>query len=239
MAIFPGFGFGSEMVKSYPVVDGLTSVEEGLAMTFKYPLEGGVAKVQVGSTSSTDQFAGIAYYQYRVLPTKLNQVDVATVPATGPYIVNLTKLPYAPATELRVVVTSPLGVSTVLAYAVAASATEFSISGQVVTVDSSFAGYSLQATYSFTPSATEARNFFGDVRPGLSNTATLGVINLIQRGVIVTTNFDPIADWSAATPVKIASNGYFAKTSSGMAIPNCIVKEVPSLGKPYLTLEIR
>jgi hypothetical protein len=228
------------MVKSYPVINGLTSVEEGLAMTFKYPLEDGVAKVQVGSASSTDQFAGVAYYQYRVLPTKLNKVDVLTVPAVSAYIVNLTKLPYAPATELRVVVTSPLGVSTVLIYdASTVDATHYTVSGQVVTVHSSFAGYSLQATYSFTPSATEARNFFGDVRPGLSNTSTLGVINVIQRGVIVTTNFDPAADWAASTPVKIASNGYFAKTSSGMAIPNCIVKEAPSLGKPYLTLELR
>lgn len=240
MAIFPGYGFAQEMTKSYPVVAGLTSVEEGLAMTFKYPLQDGVAKVQVGSTSSSDIFAGIAYYQYRVLPTKLNQVDVLTVPASGSYIVNLTKLPDAPSTALRVVVTSPLGVSTVLAYnASAASSTEFTISGQVVTVDEDFAGYSLQATYSFAPSATEARQFYGDIRPGMSNTATLGSINVIQKGVIVTTNFDPASDWSANTAVKIASNGYLTKAGSNASIPNCIVKEVPTLGKPYLTIEIR
>lgn len=240
MAIFPGFGFGAEMVKSYPVVNGVTSIEEGLAMTFNFPLEDGVAKVKVGSASSSDQFAGIAYYQYRVLPTKLNKVDVATVPASGSYVVHVLKVPYAPATEMRVVVTSLLGVSTALAYdGSTADATHFTVSGQVVTLDSSFAGYTATITYSYTPSATDARNFFGDVRPGLSNTASIGVINVIQKGVIVTTNFDPAADWLSSGSVKIASTGYLTKTSSGMVIPNCIVKEAPSLGKPYLTIELR
>lgn len=240
MAIFPGYGFSQEMVKSYPVVNGLTSVEEGLAMTFQYPMQDGVSKVKVGSTASTDVFAGVAFYQYRVLPTKLNQVDVKTVPASASYIVNLSKLPAAPATELRVVVTSPAGVETVLAYnASTVSTTEFTVSGQIITVHSSFANFSLQATYSFAPSATEARNFFGDIRPGMSNTGALGVINVITKGVIVTTNFDPASDWVANTAVKIASTGYFTKAGSTAAVPNCIVKEVPVLGKPYLTLEIR
>lgn len=240
MAIFPGYGFGAELVRSYPVVDGVTSIEEGLALTFKLPLQGGVAKVQVGSSSSSDQFAGVAYYQYRVLPTKLNQVDVGTIPASGSYIVTLSKTPVAPSTELRVVVTSALGVSTVLAYhASAASSTEFTISGKTITVDEDFAGHSIQATYSFTPSAFEARDFFGDVRPGLSNTSSLGIINVIQKGVIVTTNFDVASDWSANTPVKIAANGYFTKAGSAAAVPSCIVKEAPSFGKPFLTLELR
>lgn len=240
MAIFPGYGFSQEMVKSYPVINGLTSVEEGLAMSFQYPLQDGVAKVKVGSTASTDIFAGVAYYQYRVLPTSLNRVDVLEVPSESAFTVTLTKLPSAPASALRVVVTSPLGVSTVLAYhASAASSTEFTISGQVITVDEDFAGYSLQATYSFAPSATEARLFYGDTRPGMSNTATLGVINVIQKGVIVTTNFDPASDWSANTAVKVATTGYFTKSGSGLSVPNCIVKEVPVLGKPYLTLELR
>lgn len=239
MAIFPGFGFGAELVKSYPVIDGVNSIEEGLALTFAYPFTNGVAKVQVGSTSSTDQFAGIAYYQYRVLPTKLNAVQVSTVPATGPFTISIAKTPFAPATEIRVVVTSPLGVNTVLAYAGAASATEFAVSGQVVTLHSSFAGFTATITYSYTPSAVEARTFFGDVRPGISNTSSLGVINAIYRGVIVTTNYDPAADWAANSAVKILANGYLSKTSSGMAIPNAIVKEVPSVGKPYLTVELR
>lgn len=240
MAIFPGYGFGAELVRSYPVVNGVTSIEEGLALTFKYPLEDGVAKVQVGSSSSGDQFAGVSYYQYRILPTKLNSVESGTVPASGSYTFTLAKTPAAASTEVRVVVTSPAGSATVLAYdGSTADGTHFIISGRTITVDSSFAGYTILVTYSYTPSATDARNFFGDVRPGLSNTSSIGIINVIQKGVIVTTSFDPASDWNSSAAIKVASTGYFTKSGSGLSVPNCIVKEAPSVGKPFLTLELR
>lgn len=238
MAIYPGSGFAPENVESFPVVNGTVSIEEGLALTFKYPLEDGVAKVKVGSTASTDIFAGFAYNQYRILPTSLPKVEEATVPASV-QTVTLTRDPVTPATQMRVVVTSPLGVSTVLAYhASAASSTEFTISGRVVTVHSSFAGYAIQITYNYTPSAIEARSFYGDVRPGANNTGIMGVISVIKKGTVVITNYDTGADWSANTAIKVDATGKLVKSGSGVSISNAIVKQVPSVQVPYLIVEL-
>lgn len=242
MSLFPGYGLTTELTRSYPVAaDNLnTAIPEGVGMIFKKPLEDGVAKVTIGSTASTDEFAGITYYQYRTLVTKLLKVDSGKVPASGSYIFNLSTIPLLPATELRVVVTDLAGASTVLAYhATTVNASQFTITGTVITVDSTHAGKTITATYAYTPSAIAARDFYGDVRPGVNNTASLGVINVIQRGVIPTMNYDPSSDWLANTPVKLDSTGRFTKAGSGVSIPNCIVKEAPSVNKPLLTLEIR
>jgi hypothetical protein len=240
--IFPGYGFGAEVVRSYNLAESELSsaIEEGLALTFKYPLEGGLAKVKKGSTASTDVFAGISYYQHRVLPTKLNKVDAGTVPASGPYTFTLSKTPVAPGSEMRVVVTTALGVSTVLTYhADTVNATQFTVSGNIVTVDGTHSGKSIQVVYSYTPSAFEARDFFGDIRPGLNNTSSLGVINVITRGIIVTTNYDPTSDWSDSNAIKIATTGYLTKSGSGTSIPNALVREIPTVSKPFLTIELR
>lgn len=240
--LFPGYGATAELVRVYPVANANlpTSIAEGVGMTYKTPLEDGVAKVVVGSTASTDKFAGVTYYQYRVLPTKLVKIDEGKVPATSAYTFALTRTPLVPATELRVVVTSPAGVSTVLAYhATTVNNSQFTISGTVITVDATYANYSIKATYAYTPSALEARDFYGDVRPGINNTSNLGVINVIQRGTIVTTNFDPASDWSDANPVRIDTNGRFTKAGSTTIIDNCVVKVAPTAGRAFLTLELR
>lgn len=241
MSLFPGYGLTTELVRTYPIEAALvnTAIPEGVGMIFKKPLEGGEAKVTTGSTAGTDEFAGVSYYQYRSLVTKLVKVDQGTVPASGSFIFTLSAIPLAPSTELRIVVTDGAGTSTVLTYAGAVTAGEFTLTGTVVTVDSSHAGKTIAATYAYTPSAIQAREFYGDVRPGVNNTANLGQINLIQKGTIVTANFDPSSDWAAATPVRLDTTGRFTKAGSGVAIPNCIVKLVPTVAKPFLTLELR
>jgi hypothetical protein len=119
------------------------------------------------------------------------------------------------------------------------NSTQFTISGSTITVDSSFAGYSIKATYAYTPSAFEARDFYGDVRPGISNTSNMGIINVIQKGTIVISNFNPASDWADSNPVRLDTAGTFTKAGSTAIVPNCIVKEAPSANKPFLTLELR
>jgi hypothetical protein len=238
MAIYPGYGFAPENVASFPVVNGTLSIEEGLALTFKFPLEDGVAKVKVGSTASTDKFAGFAYNQYRILPTSLPKVEEAIVPASTQTVV-LSRDPVTPASQMKVVVTSAAGASTALSYnASAVSPTAFTVAGRVVTVDSSFNNYAIQITYNYTPSAIEARNFYGDARPGANNTGVMGVISVIKKGIVVITNYDTGADWSANTPIQVDSTGKLVKSGSGVTISNAIVKQVPSVQVPYLTIEL-
>ena len=238
MSIFPGYGFAPDNVSSYPVVTGLNAVDEGTVMTFKYPLEDGVAKVKIGSTASTDKFAGFAYNQFRILPTKLPKVEETVIPALAQTI-TLTRDPLNPSTEMSVVVISPTGVQTALVYnASTPSATEFAISGRVISFDSGFAGYRAHVVFNYTPSAIEAQAFYGDIRPGTNNTGTVGVISVIKRGTVVLTNYDTGADWSANTAIQVDTNGKLVKSGSGLSIANAIVKEVPTVQKPYLTVEI-
>lgn len=240
--LFPGYGATAELVRSYPVANANLSstIQEGIAMTFKTPLENGVAKVTVGSVAGTDAFAGVTYYQYRTLPTKLIAIDEGKVPASGAYTFVISKTPLVPQTELRVVVTDSAGVSTLLAYhASTVNASQFTIAGTTITVDATHANKTITATYAYTPSALEARNFYGDVRPGVNNTSNLGVINVIQRGTIVTVNFDPSSDWNSADAVRIDANGRFTKSGALTIVPNCVVKEAPTKDKAFLTLELR
>lgn len=238
MAIFPGYGFAPDNVYSYPVVNGLYAVEEGTAMTFSYPLQDGIAKVQVGSASSSDKFAGFAYNQYRILPTNLPKVEEQVIPSTVQEI-TLTRTPLNPTTQVFVVVISPTGTQTALAYASSADSTHFALSGTTVTFDESFAGYTAHVVYNYTPTALEARDFYGDIRPGTNNTGAVGVISVIRRGTIVLTNYDTGADWSANTAIKVDSTGRLVKSGSGLTLTNAIVRAIPTSQNPYLSVELQ
>jgi hypothetical protein len=141
---------------------------------------------------------------------------------------------------MKVVVINPATLAeTILTYsASAASSTAFTIVGTLVTFDDLFDNFKAVITYNFTPTQLEARNFYGDVVPGIANTGVIGVTSVITKGTVVLSNYTTGTDWNSAAALTINSAGFVTKGGTGCTIPEAMVKQAPSQSNPYLVIEL-
>lgn len=219
------------------------SVFAGCALVFA--LEGGVGKVKRAGGATTDRLAGICMAPIRnySIGTKIEQIVV-------------------PASPYTVVLQRPISGSSVGAFkntdgslvAVSASAasttniqktTDASTGNGALVFDSSFAGQTFNVVYPYVLSSVEVQAKIGNPYPGLSATDVLNKCGVFKIGRIATNAFDPLANWYSGTNfpnVKIIAGGLFtdqANGATGVVPTNVTVVEVPTLGSPWLVLDIQ
>jgi hypothetical protein len=211
-----------------PIYSLSAKIEEGMALC--YIQEGGLGKVFVQPTvAGTDVFMGFAY-SYFIAPATLVAVETYTVPSSVAYTVTLNNTPLSPTTDMLV------KDSTGSTYVYNASPTgdEFSVSGATLTFPSTAAGAVVTVTYAYNPTVVQVEYLFGDGVAGQTTAAAVtGTIGLIRRGILYTSNFDPVVDWSTNPAMKVINGGLIGTGGSGASIPGYVV-EVPSTDSPYL-----
>jgi hypothetical protein len=212
-----------------PIYSLAPAIEEGMPLCGI--MEAGLLKATILSApASTDIFQGIAY-NYYTSPTQLIAVETITVPAApGPYTVTLSNTPIAGTTDMLVKDAN----AQVYAFNGAHGANQYALSAAIATFDSSAAGAVVSFTYAYAPTVQQTQALFGDGVAGHTTAAAVtGTIGLIRRGLVYTTNFDPVVDYSTNPVLKVSANGIIGLAGSGPTIPGYIY-EIPSADSPYL-----
>jgi len=211
-----------------PLYSLAPAVEEGMALCGV--MEAGLFKSTIlAAPGGTDIFQGLAY-NYYTAPATLVNVETITVPSGSPYTVTLTNLPIAGTTDLL----AKDSTGQVYAFNALHAANQYAVTGSVVTFDASAAGKVVTFTYSYAPTVQQVQYLFGDGVAGHTTAAAVtGTIGLIRRGLVYTSNFDPVVDWATNPAIKVLPNGIIGSSGSGPTIPG-YVYEVPSADSPFL-----
>lgn len=219
-----------------PVASTVLAIEEGQAMV--YVIENGEAVVKASTGVAGEFFAGVAWSR-ATTPTNAPLVEELIVPSAAPYTVTLAKTPLAnPAAYVLASGASP---RVVLAKSAAADATHYAIAGDVVTLDASFAGRTIQVVYRYTLSHVEAVYKFNFDAFATVDLVSAPVIGIVKDGIIYTDMFDETVDWaswSASTPVTLGANGKFTIGGAGAVLDNAAVVAIPSVTDGMLGLHI-
>jgi len=211
-----------------PLYSLAPAIEEGMALCAV--MENGFSCATIlSSPGSSDIFLGFAY-NYYTRPTQLIAVETFTVPASpGPYTITLSNTPLNPTTGVLVKDAS----NNVFPYDSTPDGTDYNISGTTLTFNAADAGKVVTVTYAYSPSAAQIQYAFGDAFANASASAVTGTIGLIRRGLIYTTNFDPVQDYLTNPTLRVQANGMVGVGGSGPLV-NGYVYEVPSADNPYL-----
>lgn len=230
-----------------PLSDVTLPVEEGMAL--QYVVENGVNKVTRATGAATSNlFAGVAMSYFRS-PTQAPAVDVLTVDPTT-YTVTLSQTPTAAAAILVKNVfiptsgnTSPIGGSTVYTYdtgAVAPASGHYIVSAGLTTLtfNANSAGQQVYVVYLYALTAQQAAALVGDGILATQASDVTGTIGVIQRGIVYTSNYDPVQDWGATdiNNITIAAGGIFTRGGTGAPCPRVLVHTVPTGDQPFLGL---
>lgn len=210
------------------VASNVTYMPEGSAVVHVF--DNGEAKATPSTGVAGEVFMGVSMTR-ATTPTDAPMVEVKSVPYVAPFTVSLTRTPTDPLLVGVVVVESGVLPRVVLTKAAAASATNFSLAGSVVTVDAAYADRQLKLVYRFALTHQEALLMFNYDSQATVDLVALPVIGLIQTGDIATDMYDPTVDWSSwssANPVRLAANGKFTLGGAGTALNNALVTAVPS-----------
>lgn len=192
-------------------------------------VQGTAGSVKPSTGAAGEVFVGASLSQPLTL---FNFPKVEALTVNGSNQITLSKTPLAG--SLRVV--NAAGAALV-AGTPASNATDYSITGQVITVNVALAGQVVTVVYQFAPTVTEARMLQGDTQPGGAAALTTGTVGVIQAGTVYTTEYDTTVDWSVANPVvKVGANGKFTIGGTGAVVPNAQVRQVPSSGDVLLGL---
>ncbi len=211
----------------------ISILDEGVPMVFT--LENGVEAVKPALGVANELFAGVSIHR-STSPINAAYIERLSVPSGSPYTVALTKVQAGSA--LGVYVVNADGSRTALTAGSAANATEYSISGQVITVNVAQASKVLEVSYRYAPTLVEAAyrysfNAFPPLAIGLPTTG------LCTTGEIYTDCFDPAVNWAGftgATPIKLGA-GLFTIGGSGVTIP-ASVSAVPGVESAMLGLRL-
>lgn len=220
------------------LASGITTMDEGTALV--YVLENGVGKVKPAAGGANEVFAGVALGN-PIMSTQTNRVETFTVPGTAPYQIKLARTPVG---DPLVVVeaNSSGGTKVTLAKNASASATQYAISGNVVTLDSSFAGRTVRAQYAHALTVQELiQGPYGFDSNRVTDLGSVPAVGIISVGEVFVDNFDPLADWetwSGSNPVKLAANGKFTLGGSGATVDAAVIA-VPSVASGFLGLKIQ
>jgi hypothetical protein len=213
----------------------VSSIEEGVPMV--HILENGAAAAIPCTGAANEGFIGFTIQRSQT-PTNVPLVEQLVIPTGAPYTITLSKALFGTAIGVAVINTD--GSRTILGAGTPASnAPDYSISGQVITVNSAQAGKTLEISYRYAISLAEAmlKWAFNAFAPA---TFVLDNIGLCDVGEIYTDRFDPASNWAGwtlGTPVKLAAGGIVSLGGSGGNIP-CYVSSVPGVNSPLLGLRV-
>ena len=226
------------IIETRPVelAEGITSLQEGCALV--YVLENGISKMKPSRGAAGEFYAGVSLGN-PVIPTRSNKIEQVKVPAASPYTVTLARAPLAdPFVAVEAAGANP---RVVLAKAGAASATEYAISGSVVTFHSSFAGRTVTVMYPYSISYSEVvQGIAGFDASRVTDLTSVPTFGCIAVGEVFTDMFDPSVDWasfSSSNRIKLAANGMFTIGGSGTTVEG-VVTAVPSVTNGYLGMRI-
>lgn len=212
----------------------VTSITEGQICVWSYV--NGIAKVVPSGGTSGEKFAGIANSRF-VTPTTGKFSEDIVVPASSPYTVTLSRTLASGAVPGAVILADDAARAPLVKHADTVNSGQFTISGQVITVDSSYAGRTIRVVYDIALSVNEAALLYGhDFSPVPASVDGIGVIT---AGLIYTTMYDPTVDWAAGqATIKTGADGKFVTSGNGMTL-DAIVAEAPTPGQPFLGIRIK
>ena len=207
------------------LASGVSIQEEGVPMT--YIKENGDTKVEIGVANA--KFAGIAIAR-NMPPATLPMVEAGVIPESGTGTLTRAPIPGALLVKIdgvvaTIVVTAPTAAGEV----------------QVVKDQYAFfeddAGKTATFQYQYVPTVQEARTVIGDIPYGGLAANALGTIACVKQGEVATSFFDASADWATALYAKIV-DGKFVPATPSAGIPGVTVKNSPSVGNPFLVVEL-
>lgn len=212
-----------------PVQTGFTVTAEGQALVSDYT--GGVFGVKP-SLVGAGQFYGVSIAQQMTL-LYLPMMETVVTPTISPAPTYVTiTLARTPASNIRFYnnTTSVLASTTNVSPAMPAAATEYNLTGNVLTLlyANHGAGNSLSLSYRYSPTTVEALTVQGDIPPGGAANLTLGTMGVIRKGRIATTEFDTSVNWAAGGTLTVTANGLFT-IGGATAVPNAVIVEVPGV----------
>ena len=210
------------------VAAGVTISEEGVALC--YVKDNGATKVAPATGAVGEVFAGLPIMR-NIPPAMVPVVETVIADAAGKFELN-----HAPAADQFLV---KIGAVPLVSAADAPdTATEVRITGKLGEVAVANAGKKLTVQYMYVPTVLEVRTLIGDAPYGGIVSNQLGTVGVIKHAQSVSTSFfDASADWADALHAKLGAGGRFIPAKASEAIPNLIVKNVPSEGSPFLELE--
>lgn len=221
-----------QLSRPHSVASGISITEEGLALVGVN--DGGVMKARPSTGSgTTEKFLGVAA-SHTMIPSVLP--SITNVQAVG---TTLT-LPFQPITgQLRL--ESPSGTAfTIVTGSPNASEAQYSGTGLTVTLNAADADKVFVVSLNYAPTVAQAIAHSGEGMPGqLARQTIQGRVGCIQTGIVATTCFSLTNPFTAGLSVTLAPNGLFnGNAGSGTPLPNVLVEAVPSVGSPYLILNL-
>lgn len=214
-----------------PVAAGSSITAEGKALIGA--TVGGVFGAKMSAGSAGEVFLGVS-------------INMLNIPVDAPYQESLTQgagntitLTYTPTASSLLLVDS--NTSTVQTVGnPGTTANQYSISGQVITLNAAQTGHAYLAQYRFNLTVAQWVALWGNVHPGGPAGAYLGQTGIIQKGDVYTSEYDTAVDWTGNNlAVKLGANGIFTTAGSGVTLTNVTVIAPPQAGLGYLGLEIR
>lgn len=212
--------------REIPVTAGYSVAAEGVCLMQAF--EAGEETVRPCTAEASKVFVGFSYAE-TMSPLTKSLVEQITAPAASPFTLTLKNTPITG--QLSVLDTNDGTALT--AGDPSTIATAYSISGNVITVNTARASHVFQITYRYSPSVADLQ--FNDYLSINSFQATdfIGSIGVIVQGEVYTDLFDASVNWAAAPTVKMEAGGLVG-SGSGVAIPNAKVCHVPTIENPFL-----
>jgi len=207
---------------------GVAIQEEGVALA--YVKEAGETKVQPSTGADGERFAGFAIAR-NLPPQTLPLVEEGTAEASGSF----TRAPIAGQVLVKV---GGVSLTVLTDPAATPQADEIVIVGSSYKVAAGNVGKALSAQYLYTPTVQEARTVIGDAPYGGLAANALGTVGVIKQAEVATSFFDASADWSNTTYAKLDAGGKLTVADATTGIPGLIVKNSPTVGSPFLVVEI-
>lgn len=202
--------------------EGTPLVADNTVVNGVKPATGAAGEIFVGVTFS-QQLTILAFpYVEDLVPNASNQFTLAHAPSSG---------------TLRILDTTTSTPQT--AGTPGTTANQYSISGQVVTVNSAQGTDTMRCWYRYVPTTVEARSLQGDTLPGGAADLVLNTVGVVVAGDVYTTEYDSTVDWTAANiVVKLGANGLFTIGGSGGTATGVRVISPPTPDNPYLGLAV-
>lgn len=202
-------------------------VEDGQALVAVNDGSGKLA-VKAATGGAGEKFFGIAILEAG-RPTRLP--GVITVVGTG-----------ALQTALTTIANYVNGTASVYSAAGVKEADETNVAvasdGKVTVKAAADEGEVFTIRYSYSPTVGEAQMLYGEQESQISPLAVGAQPGVFKHGLIYVSNYDTTQEWAINDVPTLGANGIFTKGGSGGTATGAVVAEIPSLGQPYLGLEI-
>lgn len=224
-----------EITGERPLSAGITQLVEGQALVSDF--SGTEEKAAIADGTAGQKFLGVAIVQY-VNVTELPVVETVTAPTVSPAAAVAITLSHAAVQASTLVVYD--GATPLDAGAPGAANSEYSVSGNVVTVGGALMGKPLTFMYVYNPTVNEVMARFHQAALNYDNQNAVYGQASVGGGMgaeIFTDCWDPTnGRFTLGGVVKLAANGKFSAGGAGPTVGVCI--KLPLTNDSYLGFRI-